>query len=118
MRSAQRHLCALTSTGRTSTCYSREPTQIDCAYAATVDDKDALQRNPVDAFKATLDRTQLDDIQSGCPQCFSNLEVQTAATTRGCEIVNQGSNHGYTLHSGHGSVFAKHVVLWSHEGHC
>lgn len=55
--------------------------EIDCAYAATVDDEEILQGSPVDAFKATLDRQQLDDIQSGCPRCFSNLQAMWCAQT-------------------------------------
>ena len=57
--------------------------QIDCAYAATVDDEEILQGSPVDAFKATLDRQQLDDIQSGCPRCFSNLQVRLSVLPQG-----------------------------------
>lgn len=55
--------------------------EIDCAYAATLDDDDALQRSPVDMFKDTLDRQQLEQIQSGCPQCFSNLQAMWCAQT-------------------------------------
>lgn len=71
--------------------------QIDCAYAATVDDDDALQRSPVDMFKDTLDRQQLEQIQSGCPQCFSNLQVSLQRLLKLCDSLVCFVNHEQTV---------------------
>jgi hypothetical protein len=73
VRRGMEAFCKVVNISRSPSMWS---VQIDCAYAATVDDEEILQGSPVDAFKATLDRQQLDDIQSGCPRCFSNLQVR------------------------------------------
>ena len=80
--------------------------QIDCAYAATVDDEEILQGSPVDAFKATLDRQQLDDIQSGCPRCFSNLQVcllvwPRMQSSEPCHRHRRGTGTALHNHSSH-----------------